>query len=253
MSEGDTTVIVVPGDGSESRTYRIPPGRVRLMKRGGWALAVLTLLLASTWGVLFVKARQAGRLAAEVRGLRQEREQTAELATALAEVERRYAQLRALFGADVAGADSEIWLPPPAGTRGAAALDDDGTPTSWPLTQRGFVTQTLMADPEANRHLGLDIAIPQDSYIRAAGGGTVAEAGEDPAYGRYIVIDHGNGYRSRYAHANLLLVEEGTRVRRNELIALSGNTGRSTAPHLHFEILLDGEAVDPLSLVQQPA
>ena len=95
--------------------------------------------------------------------------------------------------------------------------------------------------------------MPADSYIRASAPGSVVESGDDPVYGRYIVLDHGNGYRTRYAHANLLLVEEGAQVRRHEVIALSGSTGRSTAPHLHFEILLDGVAVDPLSLVRQPA
>lgn len=254
MTEGDTTVIVVPGDGRESRTYRLPPGRLRLIKRAAVAsgVALAVLLLVSV--ILFGQARKVGRLEAEVAQLRDERARTDDLAATLAEVERRYAQLRALFGADVGGVDSDVWLPPPAGTRGQPAPgDDDPTPTSWPLTERGFVTQTLLEGADANRHLGLDIAVPADSYIRASGGGTVLEAGEDPAYGRYIVIDHENGYRSRYAHANLLLVEQGTRVRRHEVIALSGSTGRSTAPHLHFEILLDGEAVDPLTLVQQPA
>ena len=99
---------------------------------------------------------------------------------------------------------------------------------------------------------GVDIAVPTDSYIRAAGGGTVVDGGEDPVYGRFVVLDHGEGYSSLYGHASQILVERGQRVRKNEVIALSGSTGRSTAPHLHFEILLNGEAVDPLSMVTQP-
>jgi murein DD-endopeptidase MepM/ murein hydrolase activator NlpD len=94
--------------------------------------------------------------------------------------------------------------------------------------------------------------VPADSYIRAAGGGVVVGAGDDPVYGRFVTLDHGGGYRTLYAHASETLVEVGQEVRRNEVIALSGSTGRSTAPHLHFEILLNGEAVDPLTMVRQP-
>ena len=94
--------------------------------------------------------------------------------------------------------------------------------------------------------------MPTDSYVRASGAGTVVDVGEDPVYGLFVVLDHGDGYTSLYGHASLTLVTRGQRVRRNEVIALSGSTGRSTAPHLHFEILLNGEAVDPLTLVNQP-
>jgi len=71
-------------------------------------------------------------------------------------------------------------------------------------------------------------------------------------YGRYVVIDHGQGYATLYGHASLNLVSLGQTVREREVIALSGSTGRSTGPHLHFEILIDGEPVDPLTMVQQP-
>ncbi len=71
-------------------------------------------------------------------------------------------------------------------------------------------------------------------------------------YGFFVVLEHGDGYQTVYAHASAILVERGQVVRRNEVVALSGSTGRSTAAHLHFEILLDGLPVDPLSMVEQP-
>jgi murein DD-endopeptidase MepM/ murein hydrolase activator NlpD len=113
------------------------------------------------------------------------------------------------------------------------------------------VTRVLL-DGAAGEHPGLDIAVPSGSYIRAAGSGEVVDVGEDEVYGRYVVLDHGNGYQTRYAHASLTLVERGRTVRRSEVIALSGSTGRSTAPHLHFEVTLEGETLDPLTLVQRP-
>ena len=121
----------------------------------------------------------------------------------------------------------------------------------WPLTEKGLVTQGLL-DGEEGEHPGLDIAVQTDSYVRAAGGGIIAEVNIDEVYGRFVVIDHGSGYTTVYAHISAQLVVQGQRVREREVIALSGSSGQSTAPHLHFEILLDGSPVDPLSMVQQP-
>jgi murein DD-endopeptidase MepM/ murein hydrolase activator NlpD len=102
------------------------------------------------------------------------------------------------------------------------------------------------------QHSGVDIAVPTDAYVRAAGPGTVVDVGEDRVYGRFIILDHVAGYRTLYAHASTTFVERGQRVRRDEIIALTGSTGRSTAPHLHFEVLMNGDPVDPLTLVDQP-
>ena len=122
----------------------------------------------------------------------------------------------------------------------------------WPLAERGFVTREPMADDGVADHPGVDIAVPSGVYIRAAGAGVVVVAGADETYGNHLVLDHGEGYRSLYGHASVLLVAEGDSVRGGEVIALTGSTGRSTAPHLHFEITSDGEALDPLSLLSQP-
>lgn len=124
-------------------------------------------------------------------------------------------------------------------------------PTSWPLATAGFVTQEL-EEAQEGAHPGIDIAVAQHSYIRASGAGVVAEAGADSVYGLYVLLQHGNtGYYSMYGHASRLFVTAGDRVRQNEVIALSGNTGRSTAPHLHFEILQEGRPIDPFTLVRQ--
>jgi murein DD-endopeptidase MepM/ murein hydrolase activator NlpD len=124
-------------------------------------------------------------------------------------------------------------------------------PSVWPLTERGFVTRGLHEGLEGE-HPGLDVAVASDSYIRASGGGTVVDVGEDAVYGRFVVIEHGDGYSTLYGHASATLVSLGQQVRERQVIALSGSTGRSTGPHLHFEVLVDGEPVDPLTVVQQP-
>jgi murein DD-endopeptidase MepM/ murein hydrolase activator NlpD len=103
-------------------------------------------------------------------------------------------------------------------------------------------------DPFSDRlafHAGMDFAAPHGAPILSAGGGVVEVAGFRPDYGWTVEIDHGNGLRTRYAHASKLLVRRGAVVAPGERIALVGSTGRSTGPHLHFEVLRDGRQVDP--------
>ena len=94
-------------------------------------------------------------------------------------------------------------------------------------------------------HAGLDFAAGLGTPIRSAAGGVVVFAGMRTDYGRVVEIDHGNGLKTRYAHASKLLVETGALVAPGDPIALVGSTGRSTGPHLHFEVLRGGTAVDP--------
>ena len=94
-------------------------------------------------------------------------------------------------------------------------------------------------------HAGLDFAAGAGTTIRSAAGGVVAFAGMRTDFGRVVEIDHGNGLKTRYAHASKLLVATGALVAPGDPIALVGSTGRSTGPHLHFEVLRQGAAVDP--------
>ena len=95
-------------------------------------------------------------------------------------------------------------------------------------------------------HWGIDVSAVFGTPIIASGGGIVTFAGQMQGYGYMVEIDHGYGVTSRYAHASKLLVYKGKRVQRKEVIAHVGSTGTSDAPHLHFEILENGQAVNPL-------
>jgi murein DD-endopeptidase MepM/ murein hydrolase activator NlpD len=95
------------------------------------------------------------------------------------------------------------------------------------------------------RHTGLDIPAPHGTPILASGGGRVVSAGYKGAYGRAVVIDHGDGLSTLYGHASKLLVRAGDVVMPNQQIALVGSTGRSTGPHLHFEVIRRGVRVEP--------
>jgi murein DD-endopeptidase MepM/ murein hydrolase activator NlpD len=103
-------------------------------------------------------------------------------------------------------------------------------------------------DPFTTRlafHAGVDFAAAHGTPILAAAGGRVDVAGYRPDFGWMVEIEHGNGLRTRYAHASKLLVSRDTVVAPGERIALVGSSGRSTGPHLHFEVLRQGAAVDP--------
>ena len=94
-------------------------------------------------------------------------------------------------------------------------------------------------------HEGLDFPADTGTPIYAAAGGIVTTAEQTPDYGKLVKIDHGSGLETRYAHASRLLVKVGDRVEKGQEIAEVGSTGRSTGPHLHYEIRLDGNALDP--------
>ncbi len=114
----------------------------------------------------------------------------------------------------------------------------------WP-TSASHVTQYF-----SWRHPGVDIAGPQSNDIYAAAGGTVIFSGWQRGYGNTILIDHGDGHKTRYGHASKLFVSAGEEVTRGEVIAKVGSTGRSTGPHLHFEIWSGKSRINPLGLIR---
>jgi murein DD-endopeptidase MepM/ murein hydrolase activator NlpD len=98
-------------------------------------------------------------------------------------------------------------------------------------------------------HEGIDVSAPMGTPILAPGGGVVREAGTATGYGLAVTIDHGYGIETRFAHASKLLVRVGQRVRRGTPIALVGNSGLSTGPHLHYEVHVNGKPVNPLKYI----
>lgn len=98
-------------------------------------------------------------------------------------------------------------------------------------------------------HQGVDLSAPEGTPILAAANGVVTWAGGMTGLGQAVRIDHGYGYMTRYGHASKILVRNGQRVERGEPIALVGKTGLATAPHLHYEVWVNGQAVNPMNFV----
>lgn len=99
-------------------------------------------------------------------------------------------------------------------------------------------------------HQGIDIAMPYGSYIHATGEGTVVSVRRERTYGLVVDVDHGNGIMTRYAHLSKIFVEQGEELCAGEVLGLAGSTGHSTGPHLHYEVRVDGKAVDPHAIIE---
>ncbi|NVI99482.1 M23 family metallopeptidase [Myxococcus sp. AM001] len=126
------------------------------------------------------------------------------------------------------------------------------TPSIWPA--RGWVTSDFGSrlDPyTADRvmHGGMDIAAPHGKEVFAPSDGTVVFAGLEGGYGNVLVIDHGYGIKTRYGHLSKMLVKAGDKVKRGMHIAAVGNTGRSTGPHLHYEVRVNGIGQNPRKFI----
>lgn len=98
-------------------------------------------------------------------------------------------------------------------------------------------------------HTGLDIGVPQGTPVKASKGGVVVRAEYNSVYGNMVIIDHGNGVQTLYGHSSALLVSKGQKVSQGQVIANAGSTGMSTGPHVHFEVRVNGQAVDPKNYI----
>lgn len=130
------------------------------------------------------------------------------------------------------------------------ALLPAGMPVGHGYVVSGYGTRT---DPITGRqavHLGVDFDVPLGSDVLAVAEGVVSFSGVRNGYGNVVEIDHGNGYMTRYAHNSRNVVEVGTRVRIGQVVAKVGSTGRSTGPHCHFEVWLNGRPVNPMAYVR---
>jgi murein DD-endopeptidase MepM/ murein hydrolase activator NlpD len=136
-------------------------------------------------------------------------------------------------------------------------LDHNVSPQGRPV-EEGFISSLFghRVDPFTGRvsfHPGIDFAGSEGSKVLAVATGVVTWSGPHSGYGNLVEIDHGNGYVTRYGHNESILVPVGATVQKGQPLALLGSTGRSTGPHVHFEVLRDGTAIDPGAFINKIA
>lgn len=116
-----------------------------------------------------------------------------------------------------------------------------------------FGLRRIINGLERNPHAGIDVAVPVGTPVRAAGSGVVVETGDYFFNGNSVYLDHGQGLVTLYCHLDRIDVKTGERVAAGQRLGLSGNTGRSSGPHLHWTVLANGTAVDPRLFLARPA
>lgn len=136
----------------------------------------------------------------------------------------------------------------------ASRLQKEVRPSGWPV-EDGWISSLFgnRIDPFTGLrafHAGVDFAARQGGNVLAVASGIVSDVGERFGYGLLVEINHGNGYVTRYGHNEAALVSIGDRVRKGQSIAHVGDSGRSTGPHVHFEVMINGRTVNPYEYIQ---
>lgn len=255
MSKKYLTLLVVPHDERNVHRVRVSYGRLRALVVGMALLTALVLVAVLSYGRVATRATRAEMLERENGRLAAENAKVDSIAANLVRTEQAYDQIRSMAGLTPSGdgatidpsapaaAEGATWDPAPAAEIGPPPPPLPGLgPSGWPLAIRGFVTARFTG---SGGHPGIDIAAPTNTPVLATADGTVRQTGFDRVLGHFVVLEHPDGLESMYAHNALLLVERGDGVERAETIAYSGNSGRSTAPHLHYEVRREGMPIDP--------
>jgi len=131
-------------------------------------------------------------------------------------------------------------------------LEFEARPSLWPLRGQissGYGGRRSPFGRKGDFHKGIDIRVPSGTPVRAPGAGKVLEVGYMRGYGLRVVLEHDYGIQTVFAHLRKALVKEGQTVKRGQKIALSGNSGRSTGPHLHYEVHVQANAVNPMKFM----
>ena len=255
------SLILVPHDDAQVRTLRISylALYVFAVVVGLCVLAGLVLLI--TVGRLIVKASEADRLAEQNTRLIEQNTQVDSLKAELLRVQALGFQIKTMLGIGLTAEDSALVANLAPGARSPTisgpfqSVDEiqeeqkqllQAVPSIWPV--RGYVTREFDVtggEGQEQYHPGMDIAASRNTPVRASADGVVATSGWDETYGYWVIIDHGFGMSTVYGHNSRNLVRVGERVARGQTIAFLGSTGKSTAPHLHFEVRKNGVSEDP--------
>ncbi len=263
------SVLIIPDDGTQTREFKIEYWVVHAVL----ALQVVLLGMVCLGGVFYWRSLQwegeALRLRHDNQRARLELERVDDLASVVTRMKLVDQQLRTMLShstrIDPAGYSLPAASRPAEETEASGqqrvtvrqvtmhhdtTMDQRAVPSLWPVARSsGWVTRGYRPDQGVllDGHPGLDIAAAEGTVVVAAADGRVVFSGEEETLGLMVAIDHFGAYLTRYAHNAALIVEVGERVRKGQPIALVGNTGQSSGPHLHFEIWEQGSPRDPLA------
>lgn len=213
------------------------------------AAIIISLVLLISMAPLISRAVEADQLRDENKQLLEMQKNYALLEQNLSEMRQFVARLAAIAGVDYVYAPDTLGGVPRQST-GLATLLRPGENIDYPagLPVEGFISRGYLDDHGGtdDYHPGIDLACPEGTPVLATASGTVEEAKFDDVYGYVVKIKHSDSVMTIYAHNKEILVDPGQHVDVGSRIALSGNTGRSTAPHVHYEIRIHGKPINPV-------
>ncbi|MFH1755702.1 MAG: M23 family metallopeptidase [Candidatus Latescibacterota bacterium] len=255
------SIVLVSHDDSKTRQYQLSYRLLYIILSASAIAAAAIVVLVFTYGHILFRANQAATTEKQNRRLLLQNAQVDSLRNELVRLQGMSIQIKKMLGLNLSQGDSALVASLSPTVKSPAIWEDDveegvgageqkqllkAIPSLWPV--RGYITRefrTTGGEKSADYHPGIDIAARQNTPIQACAEGIVVTDSWDETYGNMIVIDHGFGIYTLYGHNARNLVKMGDRVARGQTIAFVGNTGISTAPHLHFEIKENGIPVDP--------
>jgi len=256
-----TSFIIIPERSSRSFTFHVPNLLLFSLLTSLAVGVVSFVVLIGLCNRFYKEAVRVGELTEENRKLKAEAAKVAELSRQIVYLQDLDLKVRRLLGQKVDTsiyqqalfnpADSVVARGKAKGTAAVSPGSDRGelsgssVPSLWPVKGKGFISRGFSTNKGSGKHYGIDIAVSMKTPVVATADGLVAFADLDGDWGRKIVINHGNGYESIYAHLSRIEVKKGEMVKRGSVIGLTGNSGRSTAPHLHYEVRFQGRPYDP--------
>jgi len=265
------SIMVVPEDGAGMRKWRITSKKYSILKIGFWVTGFFLL-------IGFVSMISVGVLFSRLKYYKEYNSQLIEATTKLDVISERLeryqekeSKLRGILGSDLDLPEAMVAAPDQSMLADGSSLQT-GTgseldmaiakeeaklrrlPTLWPV-ETWQVTKIFVdsKNPRLDHH-GIDLLAADKSGILVSGDGKIVFAGHDKKLGRMIIVDHGNGWETRYGHLASILVKPGEEVKKGNLIAVYGESeGVSTGAHLHFAMSYQGQAVDPLKWLEKKA
>ena len=256
------TVLIIPDDRGRTVTLSVSLRLIRSLL----ALLVLFSLgvayLVYRSGSIAVRLQLVSHLKEENRRLRRENSDLDELRESvrrLEEMDDYFERLAVQSGVAQGLTQEKAQVKPPPAPDSEVAVQapriEERTKYTEQMLQsvpyvrpvQGWVTRTFTPDaPGDARHAGVDFAAARGTPIRATAPGVVEDVAVEEFLGKILTVRHQFGFATRYGHCSQILVAKGEHVRRGQTVAMVGNTGKSTAPHLHYEVLRNGKQVDPM-------
>lgn len=255
-------ILIIPEGREPSHNFRLSVKTAKILA-GVLAFWVLLMIVGTLFlGKLLDKSRQVDVLTEKNKKLMEYNSRVVEIEKEYQKNRELTARIAGLAGIELENSALDQPVSQPAAVadsqRGSVAgmpgdgvglteqqLDSLRTPQGRPLY--GWITRSFNSSENygKDKHDGVDIAVKEGTPVVSTATGEVSFAGWDQDFGNMVIIDHGNGFKTVYGHNQKMLVNVGDKVLKGKTIALSGNSGKSSAPHLHYGITKDGEPVDP--------